>query len=515
MREPPQRLNRYGARPRRRRGPVALAAVAVAAVAIALAVSSGSGSDAPRGAAARGDTGGLEWHVPTSGPPPSLAEENRAAGTTDWQLRSAATRRPPALSAYVSSQSLEAGDLERVYADAPGSSWIEAAVYRIGWYGGSGGRLVLTTPRLAVASQPPCAHSDATGLTECRWRPTFSMRMPQSLASGVYIVKLSDSRGEQRDALFVLEAARPQPMLVELPVPTWQAYNNWGGDGLYPGYHRVGDTDSLQGVAASFARPYDSNTGAGQFFRFDVALVHYLEQHGYPASYTAGQSVDARPGQLDGHRVIVDSGHSEYWSQRELDAFSAARDRGTNLVFISSDTAAWRVRYAGQRMIGYKENAARDPSGQPATFPGLGARLTGSAFNKCITPPAGGGRYHYYSWHPTASMSPAWLFRGTGLTPASTVPGIVGYELDSTNPATPAGTIVVGSGSAPCRGAPGEAAAETTLYRAPSGALVFATGTLGWEFGLSPLPIVSPDVPRAADQRLVRLTDNVLQRMLQ
>jgi hypothetical protein len=56
--------------------------------------------------------------------------------------------------------------------------------------------------------------------------------------------------------------------------------------------------------------------------------------------------------------------------------------------------------------------------------------------------------------------------------------------------------------------------AQTTLYQAPSGALVFATGTLGWLYGLSAVAQASPDVPRAPDARVVAMTENLLARVL-
>jgi hypothetical protein len=56
--------------------------------------------------------------------------------------------------------------------------------------------------------------------------------------------------------------------------------------------------------------------------------------------------------------------------------------------------------------------------------------------------------------------------------------------------------------------------AQSTLYQARSGALVFATGTLGWEYGLSPVPQASPDAPRAPDPRVVAMTRNLLDHVL-
>jgi hypothetical protein len=128
--------------------------------------------------------------------------------------------------------------------------------------------------------------------------------------------------------------------------------------------------------------------------------------------------------------------------------------------------------------------------------------------------------YRYYPWVPDPSLRPAWLFAGTGVSAATSIPGIVGYELDERTPASPPGTRVLGGSTAvpcmaevepsPVRGT----GAQSTLYRASSGALVFAAGTLGWLYGLYPVPQASPDVPRAPDPRVVAMTRNLLARVL-
>ena len=144
-----------------------------------------------------------------------------------------------------------------------------------------------------------------------------------------------------------MRALRPTPLLVEIPTATYEAYNAWGGDSLYPGGSKpVGRTGTSQGVEVSYDRPYDSQTGAGQFFIREVAMVRFLERYGYPVSYTTIESIDGDPGQVEGARALMDVGHSEYWSARDERAFARARDRGTSLIFISSDTMAWRVRFA-------------------------------------------------------------------------------------------------------------------------------------------------------------------------
>jgi hypothetical protein len=61
---------------------------------------------------------------------------------------------------------------------------------------------------------------------------------------------------------------------------------------------------------------------------------------------------------------------------------------------------------------------------------------------------------------------------------------------------------------------PSDDLAETTIYTARSGAIVFDTGTMGWELGLEPVPSASPDAPLAPDPRVVAMTGNVLARVL-
>ncbi len=507
--------------------------------------STGHGSESGSASGPTGASASYRWLVRTEGTPPSVAVENRAAGTTAWRLPGPAYelggQAHGAIAGYVAEQAIAPGEVQSVYVSAPRARTVTLQVYRMGWYGGRGGRLVLQSARLPARSQPPCTHRFATGLTECRWRATLSFPIPTALASGVYIVKLHASTGAESDCLFVLRPARPTPLLVEIPTASYEAYNAWGGDSLYPGGSRlVGVTGTNQGVEVSYDRPYESQTGAGQFFIREVAMVRFLERYGYPVGYTTIESIDRDPAQVLGPtrpRALIDVGHSEYWSAGDERAFARARDAGTSLLFISSDTMAWRVRFApataassqagepDHRIVAYKEFAALDPDRAEPTglFPLGGAELVGSAYDGCITPRLevpGPPIYLYYAWTPSPSLQPGWLFAGTGVSAATSIPGIVGYELDERTPATPPGTLLLGSGTGvPC-GSEDEPSpvhgtlAETTLYTAGSGALVFAAGTLGWEYALSPVPQASPDAPLAPDPRVVAMTRNLLAHVL-
>ena len=482
------------------------------------------------------------WLVRTSGAPPSIAAENRLPGTRAWRLpgppRLLGGEARGAIAGYVSEQTLAPGQSERVYVSAPGAHTVRVQVYRMGWYGGTGGRLMLRSARLRLVAQPPCTHRATTGLTQCDWHATLTFVLPEALPSGVYVAKLQASDGAQSDCLFVVRALRAPALAVQIPTATYEAYNAWGGDSLYPGgADRVGVTGSTQGVEVSYDRPYQSQTGAGQFFIGDVAVVRFLERYGYQVGYTTPPALDGDPGQLAGSRAVIDLGHSEYWSAHQHQAFVRAREAGVSLIFLGSDTMAWRVRFApasrassqagesGHRIVAYKQFAQLDPDrAEPSgVFSEGGAALVGSAYDGCITPRVaqpGPPVYRYYDWTPAPALQPRWLFAHTGVTPATRIPGIVGYELDERTAATPAGALLVGTGTdarcmpesepSPTRGT----LAQSTLYTAASGSLVFATGTLGWEYALSPVPQASPDAPSTPDPRVVAITRNLLARVL-
>ncbi len=522
-RQVPERIARRRAAARRRtirrRRLTALTTLALAVGVPVVVLGAGGGAPGPAAS--------LSWLADTEGSPASIADENGNAGSGAWRLP-ADFRRRGRVDAYVSSQDAFPGDTERIYLNAPGARSVRVRIFRIGWYGGAGARLVAISRRLPAISQHRCRHDDFTGLTECRWREPLSFELPEALVSGVYVARADTDRGAARECIFVVESRDPGPAIAQIPTATYEAYNGYGGDSLYPGVHTTGATGVRQGVEVSYDRPYDS-TGVGQFLRGDVAMVRFLEREGYPVSYTTSTGVDLHGKRLRGRRLAIDLGHSEYWSARAARAFERARDAGANLAFFSSDTLAWRVRFApatrasseagapDHRIIAYKEYSGHDPRGQPATFPDGGASLTGGAYQGCITPRVPPGRratYHYYAWRPGRRLAPSWLYRGTSLTPRSRVRGIVGYELNSTTAQSRPAVTRVGSGAAPCASLGRRGSADTTLYRARSGAIVFATGTLGWQLGLEPVPQASPDAPRRPDPRLVRLTENLISALL-
>src|SRR3954454_17472332 len=223
-----------------RRRATLLGGIAAVVVLIAIATSGGSTSKRTALSGPRRYAAHYDWVEAFDGSPASVEDENRKPGTSSWMLRGG--RRRGHIAAYVGSESIRPGATQRLYVDAPRSRWIRAEVYRMGWYDGRLGRLVLASHKLKPARQPHCPHDTQLGVVYCQWHPDLSFAIPPGLPSGVYVVKVRSSGVAATYAMFVVESAEPRPLLVQLPTATYQAYNDWGGDSLYPGGSLVGVT---------------------------------------------------------------------------------------------------------------------------------------------------------------------------------------------------------------------------------------------------------------------------------
>ena len=205
-------------------------------------------------------------------------------------------------------------------------------------------------------------------------------------------------------------------------------------------------------------------------------------------------------------------GHDEYWSAEQRSNVEAARDAGVNLAFLSGNEMYWQFRWESsidgngtpyKTMVAYKEtwaNADTDPGNTTGTWrdPQWGAGLpennvTGTMFTvdsyrlDTIQIPYDLSNFRFWSNTEVANIQPGQVY--------SLVPNLLGYEWDSDvdNSFRPAGLIPLSSTTLDVNTllldngittGPGTATHSLTLYRAPSGALVFGAGTVYWSWGL-------------------------------
>jgi hypothetical protein len=366
-------------------------------------------------------------------------------------------------------------------------------LYRLGWYRGAGARIFACIPRCdgdrqgKVRVQP--RPDIASGLARAAWPVTDTFRFPPSAVSGYFLAKLELTRGRDRGKVtyvpLILRSSpsRHSTILVQAAVNTWQAYNSWGGKSLYA----FNSTDHVPANHVSFSRPY--NTMGSAPLQWEIGLVRFLERDGYDVSYTTDVDTDRRPSELRRHRLVISSGHDEYWSKGMRDAFEAARNGGTNLVFLGADIADWQIRYEDDRrtIVEYRDTTA-DPISNPALKtvrfqdlvpPRPQCQLLGISYEGMrgsTDPPRA------YRVNP-ATLGDAW-FKGTGFTATSTLPDAVGYEWDTIQPGCrvpPLTELFRYYGVGP-QGKP--TSAEAVRYVAPSGARVFSSGSLQFVWGL-------------------------------
>lgn len=249
-----------------------------------------------------------------------------------------------------------------------------ARVFRMGFYGGGGAKLV--AEKTGSADPQPYPSTDGElykkyGLLAAGWHDSLSFDTSGWLP-GLYWVRLDQSgSGKQAATLFVVreKAGEKWPILVILPFNTEQAYNAWpsaarGGKSLYawnssPGY--PSETIGIaQAVKVSFDRPFLVGAGTADFTNYEYPFVRWIEsQPDLDAAYATDMDIDADPSVLTGRKAIVMIGHSEYWTRKQFDAAIAARNAGVSLLSLSGDTINWQVRYEDsyKTLVGFKESA--------------------------------------------------------------------------------------------------------------------------------------------------------------
>ncbi|MDH2415940.1 N,N-dimethylformamidase beta subunit family domain-containing protein [Nocardioides sp. CER19] len=381
--------------------------------------------------------------------------------------------------------------------------------FRIGAYRGGTGRLVWRSGSVRGREQPgPTFAPYATRTVVAPWRT--SLTLPTAgWRPGFYVLRLTTSGAAAQVPYVVTSPSTAGTVALMVPMATWQAYNRWGGYSLYEG--PAGDRHAW---AVSFDRPFEGVDGMNDFRTAVVPVVLEAEHTGVPLSYATDVELSTTAGVLSGARGYVQVGHSEYWTPQMRAAVLGARDQGTNLAFLGANTAYWRIRLSARggrpaRLeTGYRDAALLDPAQR--TRPAL---TTARFRDPPAAQPESALVGMLYECFPVDAdyriVSPEWWgFAGTGVDAGGVVSGLVGGEADRVYPSrwTPRPLQILSNTSYSCRGV--RTTSQAVYYTVPSGAGVFAAGTLRWGCALAD----HCDVPlRRATTRFVRVvTDNLL-----
>lgn len=447
--------------------------------------------------------------------------ENMQPGTTAWQLGTLqADDVNNQIKGYASATSVGLGQSIDFFVSVNPAQTYTMNFYRIGWYQGLGGRWLFNTGAITGAPQKSCVPDATTGVIDCGWTSTYSLSIPATWTSGVYLVVLTNSLGYQNYIDFVVRDGRAAALRYVQPVNTYQAYNNYPDDhatgkSLYEynsnGANTVANTP--RAVKVSFNRPY-ADRGYGGFLDYEVDFVRWLERSGYDVTYTTDVDTDLGGATVLGTSLgLIVAGHSEYWSAGMRNAVEAARDSGVNVGFFGANATYWQVRYeadsagnADRVVVCYKD-ASIDPVQGPTTTVNWRSApvnrpeqvLIGIQFTSQVN---WGNNVDY-----VVTNSSHWVYAGTGFLDGDHVTGLVGYEMDRSMPdyPLPAGTGYTLLSSSPFTNALGQPDyANSSIYQAPSRAFVFSAGTSSWAWALDNATGSTPDV------RIERTTANIL-----
>src|SRR5262249_45378927 len=106
--------------------------------------------------------------------PPSsdvIATENQQTGDPSWRLTSF---QPQVVEGYGDATPLRVGDTRHVAVSTGRPMPVTYGVYRMGWYGGAGARLVGSGGPFNGSLQSSCAQDPVTQRVECNWSPSFA-----------------------------------------------------------------------------------------------------------------------------------------------------------------------------------------------------------------------------------------------------------------------------------------------------------------------------------------------------
>lgn len=480
---------------------------------------------------------------PCISPANPIVAENCEPGTGDWMI----TNFSEDIKGYAYPPTVNRGEKVDIFVDTVVPSF-DIFIYRSGYYDGAGGRLMATVEDVAGKAQPACDHNLDTGLTSCAtWEVSHSLEVPEDWVSGVYIAKLVRPDGGEGYALFVVrDDTRDADILYQQSLFTYHAYNNYGGKSVYTFNSGFCDTISgaERGVKVSMRRPYPGDMSNGgnfynNYFRVEFPMVRWLEAQGYDVTYSTNldthrSGVEGADNELLDHRMFLVSGHDEYWTQEMRDAITAARDAGVHIGFFGANIAYWRVRlepdpWTGEPdsvIVTYKttEDGIPDPSGHP-TGTWRDPEGVDDPENALLgVMYVGDNDTYYYPLRVTAELGKDRVYRHTDLQsmPEGTYINlgdeVIGWEWDGVveNSHSPEGLVVLSE--TPVFGiklndagnfynaSSGYTVANAARYTAPSGAVVFASGTIQWSWGLGAHGIEVVEV----DPYIQQITYNIL-----
>jgi len=477
----------------------------------------------------------------SSAQPDLIKNENTKVGAsfqlTRMMPENAKSFRTSLIEGYCSRQSVKAGETIDFFVSTRPVAKFTIDLFRMGYYGGSGSRLMSTLGPFEGKMQP-VPEMGENRLRECTWDACTTLKIPTDWPSGVYLGRLTTIPNDQVPnaepywqsyLIFIVTDDRPADILFQCSDNTWQAYNRWPvNESLYTDPRAA----HAPGVSVSFDRPYGKynqildnplSMGSGEFLLWEYPLCYWLEKEGYDVTYCSN-SDNLDPANLARVKTMISVGHDEYWDLRQYKNIKQAIEKGLSILWLSANDVYMVTpfspnadgkpnrRLTRETCFGEFREEEKEAYAKvlgPFENPGPDERDIIGA--RTVVPFNGGG-----DW--TCALSDHWLFEGTGMKMGESIPGLVGWEFHGDPDTQRQGLDVVAQGNVWASGSRlGQYAA--TVFEGPVGNIVFNASTIFWSQGLSSppghmIPWSHYSRPHGPDERVQRMTANALNRAL-
>jgi hypothetical protein len=458
-----------------------------------------------------------------------ITEENALPGTRDWLLTKtridpASRYRCPWIEGYCSQISVTAGETVGFHVSTNPAANFSLQIYRLGWYGGDGGRLIADLGEFSGETQPDPAVSEKR-LRDCQWSAAAQWSVPEDAVSGVYVGKMTEqTSGLQSYVIFIVRDDREADFIFQCSDHTWQAYNRW------PDQFSLYDDGESQwywggGIEVSFNRPYGKycqildqplSVGSGEFFLWEFPFAFWMEQHGYDVTYCSNADTHADPAGIRRAKGFLSIGHDEYWTIEMFRNMQTAIETGVNVGFFSGNAVCGKVIWNAEHRSLERVGVFGPPGGTREFIQMSSLEHERPYANELIGAHSTGPVTGSADWE--CAMPNHWIFEGTGMEQGDAIPGLVGWEYHG-DPAPIDGLEVVAKGPTySAADKPNGGVYTATVYPGPKSNFVFNAATCWWADSLSAPPgyirPTSAVPPHGPNPRAQQITQNVLRRML-
>ncbi|QTC40478.1 cell wall-binding repeat-containing protein [Bacillus sp. V3] len=430
---------------------------------------------------------------------PASVNEGSIYNPGDWKI----TKKTSAIQGYSDKPSYLPGETVNLYITS--EYGYGAEIYRMGYYNGEGAVLKKSFGYMSAFTQSNSKRNPVT--LNANWVKNVYFSIPNDWESGMYLIKLVDSRLNASYIPIVVNSKVNNKIGVVMATNTYQAYNNWGGKSFY-GYN---STNKEAAIKLSYHRPYQEGNGAGQFLQYEYNLIRWLEKKGYKLNYYS--NVDIAKGALAQHnpKLFIIPGHDEYWTKETRDSIEQLTKNNMNLANFNANVGYWQVRLEdnASTIVSYKAKASQDP------FQKIDASKVTTQFrNSPVNRPENELFGIMYRGIPdktypmVVTNASHWLYQGTGLRNGDKIPGVIGGEIDRYDGEIPGVEMIARS---PINLYGKNSVADVIWWEKPNGTKSFSVGTFYWNWFLDPYGHTNT---ASYNQKIEIMTQNALNELL-